>query len=547
MTQSTVVAVLAVATVEAQLATAQPQTSFNGANTKWMSESELRTYNTDIVSRVKKHWFPPNGNQYAGVVRIVFKIHSQGELSDVSIQRSSGIRLFDSTALKAVEDAAPFRPLPAGHPESLGIQLAMPTFNVFDIIPKPPAPTARELEQDRLQTRHNHFEESLKQPRADAEQGDAEAQAGLGLLLCTRGSAKEQAEGLKWLNKAATQGNAEAEYRLGDLYWNGWVVPKDTNQAVAWWHKAAVHGDLRAQGALADRYFNWKSGDGYLCYVWASYAAQRGHQKATMIRDQLECYLTPNQLSELHTSLKQWDPTKPIPPRPSFDISTNLMEVQKGVTLHLLEKRFGKLNRPADPLSIAAEQGNPAAQMQLSFEYSRYPVCDNAEAMKWLRKAAENGNSRAMKELAAAYPAEKEAWMQKAHKQEQRDALSFLSALTFIDTGAATPRDPSGAVKYWTQRAEEKHDARSMYNLGLAYHKGVGVAANDAVSSMWLNLAYDTAPFDGPYGAALQIKTILSPDQNAESDRLMQDWKIKHPVRYDPAKQLLNLPTELRQ
>ena len=50
-----------------------------------------------------------------------------------------------------------------------------------------------------------------------------------------------------WFRKAAEQGNAEAQYRLGLSYYNGEGVPKDYAQAAFWWRKAAEQGEDTAQ------------------------------------------------------------------------------------------------------------------------------------------------------------------------------------------------------------------------------------------------------------------------------------------------------------
>jgi len=83
----------------------------------------------DLQRRIKKHWFPPKGNESKRVV-VVFKVHSGGELSQLRLDHSSGVAIADQAALKAVEDAAPFRPLPAGAPDAVDIQFTF-DYNVF--------------------------------------------------------------------------------------------------------------------------------------------------------------------------------------------------------------------------------------------------------------------------------------------------------------------------------------------------------------------------------------------------------------------------------
>lgn len=92
---------------------AQPQTTA-------ISSADLEPYMKDLQRRIKKHWFPPKGSKFKRVV-VIFTVSSDGALSDLRIDGSSGVATADSAALKAVEDAAPFRPLPAGAPESVPV------------------------------------------------------------------------------------------------------------------------------------------------------------------------------------------------------------------------------------------------------------------------------------------------------------------------------------------------------------------------------------------------------------------------------------------
>ncbi len=57
-------------------------------------------------------------------------------------------------------------------------------------------------------------------------------------------------EAMVWYRKAANQGYAGAQYRLGWLYENGSGVKTNFNQAKAWYQKAADQGNAGAKGAL---------------------------------------------------------------------------------------------------------------------------------------------------------------------------------------------------------------------------------------------------------------------------------------------------------
>ena len=54
-------------------------------------------------------------------------------------------------------------------------------------------------------------------------------------------------EAVKWYKKAAEQGNASSQFKLGSSYANGEGVTKDMKEAVKWWTKAAEQGDADAK------------------------------------------------------------------------------------------------------------------------------------------------------------------------------------------------------------------------------------------------------------------------------------------------------------
>jgi TPR repeat protein len=64
------------------------------------------------------------------------------------------------------------------------------------------------------------------------------------------GVLQDYAEGMRWLRKAADQGNEVAQRNIGMLYLQGLGVPQDRAEAIRWLHKATDNGDDDAKGAL---------------------------------------------------------------------------------------------------------------------------------------------------------------------------------------------------------------------------------------------------------------------------------------------------------
>lgn len=88
-----------------------------------------------------------------------------------------------------------------------------------------------------------------------AEQGNAEAQANLGLMY-ERGQGVDPdfSKAFKWYRAAAEKGTAWAQYNLGIAYLNGHGTEKNENEAAKWFRKAALQGVTRAQEILGSMY-----------------------------------------------------------------------------------------------------------------------------------------------------------------------------------------------------------------------------------------------------------------------------------------------------
>jgi TPR repeat protein len=118
-----------------------------------------------------------------------------------------------------------------------------------------------------------------------AEQGDAAAQTGLGILY-DNGCAvpKDEAQAFVWYSKAADQGNAEAEYRLGQAYVQGARnLPRDRSQGLALMIRAGEHGHATSLCSIGDFYRNGLFGfpkDDAEAIAWYRKAADLGSDTA---------------------------------------------------------------------------------------------------------------------------------------------------------------------------------------------------------------------------------------------------------------------------
>ena len=122
---------------------------------------------------------------------------------------------------------------------------------------------------------------------------------------------------------------------------------------------------------------------------------------------------------------------------------------------------------------------------------------DNAQALIWLRKAADTG----------------------------RDVALFNLGLTYA-TGV--PPDFAQAA-VWYRKAADKGNVAAQINLGSLYASGEGVPKDFILAYMWADLAASRAQDDETRELATKNRDNLvqgmSPKQIAEARRMAREWK----------------------
>jgi TPR repeat protein len=132
--------------------------------------------------------------------------------------------------------------------------------------------------------------EGVKWFQKAAELGHAGAQYLLGLCYAEgEGVRRDYAEAVKWLQKAAEQGLADAQSRLGWCYYDGEGVRKDYAEAVKWFQKAAEQGHAVAQFYLGLCY---AKGEGVpknesVAEMWLRKATEQGVNDAQQVLEVL--------------------------------------------------------------------------------------------------------------------------------------------------------------------------------------------------------------------------------------------------------------------
>ena len=347
--------------------------------------------------------------------------------------------------------------------------------------------------QPHVKGQHNYFDpfETEKYLKPFAEAGDADAQFKLGMVFYRRqGVSQDIKEATKWVQMAAEQGNADAQFRMFVIHFLGEGISKDYKIATRWLKSAAEQGHADAQYSLG---MNYKFGQGVprdykIAVKWLRKAVEQGHADAQ------------SALGDL------------------FSNGEGVRQDNK------IAVRCYKL---------AAEQGHVPAQVNLGAMYHNGKgVAKNyKEAVKWHRKAAAQGNAVAQFNLGVLYDKGwgvkqdyKEAlkWYRKA--ADQGDASAQFNLGVRYGNGQGVPQDYETSVK-WYRKAADQGDASAQHQLGLKYYFGKGVPKDLIYAHMWLNLAVTAGEKDSKKFRDRAEKKMTRA-QLAKAQKLAREWKL---------------------
>lgn len=337
----------------------------------------------------------------------------------------------------------------------------------------------------------------LPKVRAQAERGNADVQTGLGvaLLFGRRGLAKDEAEGVKWLRRAAEQRQSMAELFLGHAYFEGLGVAQDAAQGLQWTRRSAEQGNVTAQATLAGLYMKGEKvpKDDVEGLKWARLAAEKGDVTGQMIvgTATLAGRGTPQDTKEG----KRW--LQKAADQGSQEAKGMLALAELAIAIDDLEKK--KASADADPLAKLrqdAEGGDARSQTRLGYLYAKgQDVERSAEtAVSWYRKAAAQGEPTAQ----------------------------FNLGLAYYD-GRGVEKDYKQAFKLW-QQAAAQGQKQAKGRLGLMYYHGYGTSKDQVEAFKWILLG-EKAGDEAAAKYRTGIQGTISAGNIAEARKRADQWE----------------------
>ena len=305
------------------------------------------------------------------------------------------------------------------------------------------------------------------------------------------------------LRKRAENGDADAQYELGDKYFRGKGVGQSDADTFHWWCEAAINGHKRAQGIINDWIlgkFNvpgpedierWKKaakqGNVYTqallghCYLnglgvdqsdaeafhWYCEAAKNGDSDAQYVLG--DCYSKGLGVDHSDADAFHWYNEAAMNGHGrAQDVMHNWINDEHYVPGPEDIERWKK----------AAEQGNTFTQALLGDCYSKGLGVDQSDtdAFHWYSEAAKNGNRDALCRIGDCYrkglgvdqsDAGAFHWYNEAAEKGQKDAQIKLDRMLFRD--GYVPEIKAEDITRW-----KKHlNAHAAYWLGYCYEKGI--------------------------------------------------------------------------
>ena len=176
-----------------------------------------------------------------------------------------------------------------------------------------------------------------------------------------------------------------------------------------------------------------------------------------------------------------------------------------------------------------ADKDNPAIQYILGWccLYGKGIETDSDTALKWFRKAAEQGNADAQYEFGKSFAIifdkrlrkkeelEGVAWLRKAAEQGQKEAQYYLGhyLMWYYDT-RDTSKDIQTEGVDWLHRAAEKGHVKAQSLLAYSYWAGDGVERNYVKAVKWYRAAAEEGDAESQYGLGRCYEQGLGVDMN---------------------------------
>jgi TPR repeat protein len=304
--------------------------------------------------------------------------------------------------------------------------------------------------------------------------------------LMPRIDAESPDEDLEILTERASSGDTLCLNLLGVMYYEGFIVQRDTHKAFDNFSKASELGHLLSSYNIGVMYYNGVDFtiNKKMAFEWFSKAADMGCEDAKYAIG----------LSYLWGEGVEKDPHK------AFDIFYKLAEGGYKEAINIFEEdkvasqaKMEKVVKEFQLVETEALEGNNESQTKLGsmYYFGTGVPRSTSKAMKWLGKAALSGWAEAQNNIAIMYMdgvgvlqdfKKAEWWLKKSAKGGYSGAMFNLGRLCMLS------KMPKEAFK-WFKKGALKDNPDAEHDLALMYLNGEGTKKNKDTAVKWLEKA----------------------------------------------------------
>jgi TPR repeat protein len=409
------------------------------------------------------------------------------------------------------------------------------------------------------------YDEAMQWFRKAADQGNAVAQERIGAMYRHgKGINQSDKDAIFWLQKSAEQGNADAEYTLGEMYWSGRIgnnFKLQQQEAMKWLLKAAEQENFAAQRLIGKTYLSGRGFDKDFskAEAWLERSADHGDIEAMTALGGI--YWSgkggPADKAKAYAWYLQAKASGDQPP--GYDLVMKNMtsqEISEGKSLAVIwQAKHASLNgNPA--LSETERYYGFDVATQLSPEIGSLRVSalkGDAGTFKKLQSMAESGNVEAelmlgglYADLLTQYPivwsvdtnlGEALKWFRMATDQGNAQAAYWYARIHELHV--YEHQDTAEALK-WYRKAADLHNPDAEFHIGLRYRDGQDVSRDYSEAAKWLTKAANE-------GQSLAQSELMEAYEHGslgfkEDNEQAYFWQLVIAVKSDPGN--ANLPMD---
>ena len=352
-----------------------------------------------------------------------------------------------------------------------------------------------------------NWAEAVKHYTLAANNGHADAQCNLGIIYSQGGYGIEadQDAAKTWFEKAASLGNSESQYRIGNL-----CSPAEAARALDWYERAVRQNHTAAKNRLAE------------CLLLGEGVAKSEKNDERAARLLKEAATQKNtdamfNLGKLHHGLfgaRKNFPRNYTEAKKWLEEAAKLDHAEAQWQLGMMHYNgLGGRRDAAEAkkwLEKAGEQNHTGALYRLGLSHFMGEGGfkeDYAEAVKWFEKAAALDHAEAQHKLGECYfkgfgvesnESTAKEWFGKAAENgnvesQYRLGVYYLGRRTDVNViyvrnaSERTENETKGVA--WLQKAADKNHKEAQYHLGLCYFHGEGVPKNYPKAREWFQKA----------------------------------------------------------